>query len=158
MNVHEYQAKALLREYGVAVPIGGLAITPDEAEAVANEIGAPVMVVKAQVHAGGRGKAGGIKVAKSSSEVKELAKDILGMTLVTHQTGPEGKLVRKVYVEAGSDVERELYLAVTLDRATESFAIVASTEGGMDIEQVASATPEKISTTWIDPHVGLHAY
>lgn len=158
MNVHEYQAKALLREFGVPVPRGGLATTPDAAEAIAEDLRTPVMVVKAQVHAGGRGKGGGIKLAKSPSEVRRLAEDILGMTLVTHQTGPEGKLVRKVYVESGSDIDRELYLAVTLDRATENFAIVASTEGGMDIEEVAESTPERILTTWVDPNVGLQDY
>ncbi len=158
MNVHEYQAKALMREYGVSVPEGKLATTPAEAEAAAKALGSPVVVVKAQVHAGGRGKGGGIKLAKSPAEAKAHAEDIIGMTLVTHQTGPEGKLVRKVYVEAGSDIDRELYLAITLDRATENFAIVASTEGGMDIEEVAERTPEKISTTFVDPNIGLMPY
>jgi succinyl-CoA synthetase beta subunit len=158
MNVHEYQAKALFRAFGVAVPAGDLATTPAEAEAAAKKLGAPVVVVKAQVHAGGRGKAGGIKLAKSPSEAKQHASEILGMTLVTHQTGPEGKLVRKVYVEAGSEIERELYLALTLDRASESFAVIASTAGGMDIEEVAQKTPERIHTEFIDPVVGLQAY
>jgi succinyl-CoA synthetase beta subunit len=158
MNVHEYQAKALLRDYGVSVPEGKLATTPAEAEAAAQALDTPVVVVKAQVHAGGRGKGGGIKLAKSPAEAKQQAEEILGMTLVTHQTGPEGKLVRKVYVEAGSDIARELYLAITLDRATENFAIVASTEGGMDIEEVAEKTPDKISTTFVDPNVGLMPY
>ncbi|NNL87090.1 MAG: ADP-forming succinate--CoA ligase subunit beta [Myxococcales bacterium] len=158
MNVHEYQAKALLRDYGVSVPEGKLATTPAEAEAAAKALQTPVVVVKAQVHAGGRGKGGGIKLAKSPAEAKQQADEILGMTLVTHQTGPEGKLVRKVYVEAGSDIARELYLAITLDRATENFAIVASTEGGMDIEEVAEKTPDKISTTFVDPNVGLMPY
>jgi succinyl-CoA synthetase beta subunit len=158
MNVHEYQAKALFRSFGVAVPLGDLATTPAEAEAVAKKLGAPVVVVKAQVHAGGRGKGGGIKLAKSPSEAKQHASEILGMTLVTHQTGPEGKLVRKVYVEAGSEIERELYLALTLDRASESFAVIASTAGGMDIEEVAAKTPERIHTEFIDPVVGLQAY
>jgi succinyl-CoA synthetase beta subunit len=157
MNVHEYQAKALLRDYGVSVPEGRLATTPAEAEAAARGLGAAV-VVKAQVHAGGRGKGGGIKLAKTPSEAQQQASEILGMNLVTHQTGPEGKLVRKVYVEAGSDIDRELYVAITLDRATEDFAIVASTEGGMDIEEVAENTPEKIHTTFVDPNVGLQAY
>ncbi len=158
MNVHEYQAKALFREFGVAVPEGELATTPAEAEAAAKRLATPVVVVKAQVHAGGRGKGGGIQLAKSPAEAKQRASEILGMTLVTHQTGPEGKLVRKVYVEAGSDIERELYLALTLDRASESFAVIASTEGGMDIEAVAEKTPERIHTEFIDPVVGLHGY
>jgi len=158
VNVHEYQAKALFRSFGVAVPEGELATTPAEAEAAAKKLEAKVVVVKAQVHAGGRGKGGGIKLAKSPSEAKQQASEILGMTLVTHQTGPEGKLVRKVYVEAGSEIERELYLALTLDRASESFAVIASTEGGMDIEAVAAKTPERIHTEFIDPVVGLQAY
>ncbi len=158
MNVHEYQAKALFRQFGVAVPDGELATTPAEAEDAAKRIGTPVLVVKAQIHAGGRGKGGGVKLAKSPAEAKQLASQILGMTLVTHQTGPQGKLVRKVYVEAGSEIARELYLALTLDRASESFAIIASTEGGMDIEVVAEKTPEKIHTEFIDPVVGLQPY
>jgi succinyl-CoA synthetase beta subunit len=158
VNVHEYQAKALFRSFGVAVPEGALATTPAEAEAVAKKLGAPIAVVKAQVHAGGRGKGGGIKLAKSPGEAKQHASEILGMTLVTHQTGPEGKLVRKVYVEAGSEIARELYLALTLDRASESFAVIASTDGGMDIEEVAAKTPERIHTEFVDPVVGLQAY
>ena len=158
MNVHEYQAKELFRAYGVAVPAGELATTPAEAEAAAKKLGTAVTVVKAQIHAGGRGKGGGVKLAKSPAEALQHASDILGMTLVTHQTGPEGKLVRKVYVEAGSDIARELYLALTLDRATEDFAIIASTEGGMNIEEVAENTPEKIHTEYIDPNVGLRPY
>jgi succinyl-CoA synthetase beta subunit len=158
MNVHEYQAKALFRQFGVAVPDGELATTPGEAEAAAKRLDADVVVVKAQVHAGGRGKGGGIQLAKSPAEAKQRASEILGMTLVTHQTGPEGKLVRKVYVEAGSEIARELYLALTLDRASESFAVIASTEGGMDIEQVAAKTPERIHTEFVDPVVGLQGY
>ncbi|MCP5058798.1 MAG: ADP-forming succinate--CoA ligase subunit beta [bacterium] len=158
MNVHEYQAKELFRAFGVAVPEGHLASTPAEAEAAAKRLGTAVTVVKAQVHAGGRGKGGGVKLAKSPAEAKQHASDILGMTLVTHQTGPAGKLVRKVYVEAGSDIDRELYLALTLDRATENFAIIASTEGGMNIEEVAESTPEKIHNEFIDPNVGLQSY
>jgi succinyl-CoA synthetase beta subunit len=158
LNVHEYQAKALFRQFGVAVPEGELATTPAEAESAAKKLAAPVVVVKAQVHAGGRGKGGGIKLAKSPSEAKQQASEILGMTLVTHQTGPEGKLVRKVYVEAGSEIARELYLALTLDRASESFAVIASTDGGMDIEEVAAKTPERIHTEFVDPVVGLQAY
>jgi succinyl-CoA synthetase beta subunit len=158
MNVHEYQAKALFRSFGVAVPAGALATTPAEAEDAAKALGTPVVVVKAQIHAGGRGKGGGVKLAKSPSEAKQLASQILGMTLVTHQTGPQGKLVRSVYVEAGSDIARELYLALTLDRASESFAVIASTEGGMNIEEVAEKTPERIHTELIDPVVGLQPY
>ena len=157
MNVHEYQAKALLRDYGVAVPEGELAETAAEAQAVASRLEG-LVVVKAQIHAGGRGKGGGIKLAKNPEEAAKMAEEILGMNLVTHQTGVDGKLVRKVYVEAGSEIDRELYLAMTLDRATENFAVVASTEGGMDIEEVAEKTPEKISTTYVDPNVGLQAY
>ncbi len=158
MNVHEYQAKALFREFGVAVPSGELATTPEEAERAAKNLGTPVVVVKAQVHAGGRGKAGGVKLAKSPAEAKTAASEILGMTLHTPQTPPEGKLVRKVYVEAGSNIESELYLAILFDRAAEKFAIVASTEGGMEIEVVAEKTPDKILTTLIDPNVGLRDY
>ncbi len=158
MNVHEYQAKALFRNHGVAVPAGQLATTPAEAEDAAKALGTPVVVVKAQIHAGGRGKGGGVKLAKSPAEAKQLASQILGMTLVTHQTGPQGKLVRSVYVEAGSDIARELYLALTLDRTSESFAVIASTAGGMDIEHVAETTPEKIHTELIDPVVGLQPY
>jgi succinyl-CoA synthetase beta subunit len=158
MNVHEYQAKALFRDYGVAVPAGALATTPAEAEDAAKRIATPVVVVKAQIHAGGRGKGGGVKLAKSPAEAKQHASQILGMTLVTHQTGPQGKLVRSVYVEAGSDIARELYLALTLDRATENFAVIASTEGGMNIEEVAEKTPEKIHTEFIDPVFGLQPY
>ena len=158
MNVHEYQAKSLFRSFGVAVPDGELAPTPAEAESVAKKLGAPVAVVKAQVHAGGRGKGGGIKLAKSPGEAKQHASELLGMTLVTHQTGPEGKLVRKVYVEAGSEIARELYLALTLDRASECFAVIASTDGGMDIEEVAAKTPERIHTELVDPVVGLQPY
>ncbi len=158
MNVHEYQAKELLREFGVPVPEGRLAATPAEAEAGARALGGGVVVVKAQVHAGGRGKAGGIKLAKSADEAKRAASEILGMTLKTHQTGPDGKLVRKVYVEAGCDIDRELYLGMLLDRAEESLAVIASTEGGMEIEEVAAKTPEKILTVHIDPVTGLQPH
>jgi len=158
VNVHEYQAKELLREYGVPVPAGALATTPAEAEVAARALPGAVAVVKAQVHAGGRGKAGGIKLAKSANEAKHFASEILGMTLRSHQTGPEGKVVRKVYVEAGSEIESELYLAVVLDRSSEKLAIIASTEGGMEIEEVAERSPEKILTVPVDPNVGLAAY
>ncbi|MDH4016653.1 MAG: ADP-forming succinate--CoA ligase subunit beta [Actinomycetota bacterium] len=155
MNVHEYQAKELLRAFDVATPDGQLATTPEEAEKAAKALGTSVVVVKAQVHAGGRGKGGGVKVVKSPGEAKQAASEILGMTLHTPQTPPEGKLVRKVYVEAGSDIDRELYLAVLFDRGAGKYAIVASTEGGMEIEEVAERTPEKILTTLIDPNAGL---
>jgi succinyl-CoA synthetase beta subunit len=155
MNVHEYQAKELLRGFGVPVPPGRLALTPAEAEAAARALGARVLVVKAQVHAGGRGKAGGIKLAKSAAEAKRLASEILGMTLRTHQTGAAGKLVRKLWVEAGCEIERELYLAMVLDRAAEDLAVIASTEGGMEIEEVAAHTPDRIVTVHVDPAVGL---
>jgi len=158
VNVHEYQAKGLLREFGVAVPEGRLATTPGEAEEAARALGAEVAVVKAQVHAGGRGKGGGIKLAKSPAEAKQLASEILGMTLVTPQTGAEGKVVRKVYVEAGSAIADELYLAILLDRAEEKLAIIASTEGGMEIEEVAEKTPEKILTVLVDPNLGVQPY
>ncbi|MBJ21662.1 MAG: ADP-forming succinate--CoA ligase subunit beta [bacterium] len=158
MNVHEYQAKELFREFGVAVPAGELATTPEEAERAAKALDTPVVVVKAQVHAGGRGKGGGVKLAKSASEAKTAASEILGMTLHTPQTPPEGKQVRKVYVEAGSNIEKEYYLAILFDRAAEKFAIVASTEGGMEIEVVAENTPDKILTTLVDPNVGLRDY
>ena len=158
MNVHEYQAKELLRGYGVPVPPGRLALTPAEAEVAARGLDAKLVVVKAQVHAGGRGKAGGIKVAKSAAEAKRLASEILGMTLRTHQTGEAGKLVRKVWVEAGCEIERELYLGLVLDRAAEDLAIIASTEGGMEIEEVAARTPEKLATVHVDPATGLQPF
>ncbi|MBW2426346.1 MAG: ADP-forming succinate--CoA ligase subunit beta [Deltaproteobacteria bacterium] len=158
MNVHEYQAKGLFREYGVAVPAGELATTPEEAERAAKALATPVVVVKAQVHAGGRGKGGGVKLAKSPAEAKTAASEILGMTLHTPQTPPEGKLVRKVYIEAGSNIEKEYYLAILFDRAAEKFALVASTEGGMEIEVVAEKTPDKILTQLVDPNVGLREY
>jgi succinyl-CoA synthetase beta subunit len=158
LNVHEYQAKELLRSFGVAVPAGKLATTPAEAEAAARALGTSVVVVKAQVHAGGRGKGGGIKAAKSPAEAKRLASEILGMTLRTHQTGADGKLVRKVWIEAGCDIARELYLAIVLDRAAEDLAIIASTEGGMEIEEVAAKTPEKILTVHVDPATGLQPF
>ncbi len=158
MNTHEYQAKELLRKFGVAVPKGGVAYTPDEAVSVAEELGGPVWVVKAQIHAGGRGKGGGVKLAKSLDEVRQLAGEMIGMTLVTHQTGPAGKEVSRVYVEDGCDIARELYLGILIDRATSRITIMASTEGGMEIEQVAAETPEKILKVEIDPVAGMQAY
>jgi len=158
MNIHEYQAKQIFRKYGVATPRGSVANTPDEAVANAHELGGKIWVVKAQIHAGGRGLGGGVKLAKSIEEVKSLSQEILGMTLVTHQTGPEGKLVQKVYIEEGAAIVDELYLSVVLDRAKEMPVIIASTEGGMDIETVAEKTPEKIITVAVDPAVGFKGF
>ena len=158
MNIHEYQAKQVFAEYGVPTPRGIIANTPDEAVANAKELGGNIWVVKAQIHAGGRGLGGGVKLAKSLEEVRELANQILGMTLVTHQTGPEGKLVQKVYIEEGADIKDELYLSVVLDRAAEMPIIMASTEGGMDIETVAAKTPEKIIKVAVDPAFGFQGY
>ncbi len=158
MNIHEYQAKSLLARFGVAVPRGKVAFTPAEAGGAAQELGGPVWVVKAQIHAGGRGKGGGVKVVKSQAEVKATAAQMLGMNLVTHQTGPEGKEVKRVYIEEGCDIARELYLSVLLDRATSFVTIMASTEGGMDIEEVAARTPEKILRVAIDPAIGLQPF
>ena len=158
MNIHEYQAKALLAKFGVAVPRGGVAFTPDEAVKAAEQLGGPVWVVKAQIHAGGRGKGGGVKVVKSLDAVKAEAERMLGMTLVTHQTGPEGKEVKRLYVEDGCDIARELYLSLLVDRGTSRVTVIASTEGGMDIEEVAAHTPEKILTVPIDPVTGMSAH
>ena len=158
MNIHEYQAKQVLKEFGVPVPRGGVAFSADEAVKVAEELGGPVWVVKAQIHAGGRGKGGGVKVVKSIEEVREEATRMLGMTLVTHQTGPEGKEVGRVYIEEGSDIARELYLSALVDRATSRISFIASTEGGMDIEEVAEATPEKILTISVDPASGISGH
>jgi len=158
MNIHEYQAKALLKRFGVAVPRGGVAYTADEAEKVAKELGGPVWVVKAQIHAGGRGKAGGVKVVKSLADVKSAAEKMLGMTLVTHQTGPAGKEVKRVYIEEGCDIKRELYLGMLVDRATGRVTLMASTEGGMEIEEVAAHSPEKILKIAIDPATGIQAF
>jgi succinyl-CoA synthetase beta subunit len=158
MNIHEYQAKALLREYGVKVLRGQVAYTPDEAETVARELGGPLWVVKAQIHAGGRGKGGGVKLAKSVEEVRQLADQMLGMTLVTHQTGPAGKQVRRVFVEDGCDIARELYLGVVIDRATAQVTLMASAEGGVEIEEVAARTPEKILKVGIDPAIGFQPF
>jgi succinyl-CoA synthetase beta subunit len=155
MNIHEYQAKALLAKYGVAVPRGGVAYTPQEAERVAKELGGPVYVVKAQIHAGGRGKGGGVKVVKAFEEVFPTAEKILGMNLVTPQTGADGKEVKRIYVEDGCDIARELYLSILIDRASATVVIIASTEGGMSIEEVAAETPEKIIKVAIDPATGI---
>ena len=155
MNIHEYQGKSVLKEFGVPVARGIPAFTVDEAVKAAEELGGPVWVVKAQIHAGGRGKGGGVKVVKSIDEVRAEAERMLGMTLITHQTGPEGKIVHRLYIEDGSSISRELYLSCLVDRATSRIAFIASTEGGMDIEQVAHDTPEKICTMTIDPATGI---
>lgn len=158
MNIHEYQAKELLKKFGVVVPKGGVAFTPDEAVKVAEGLGGPVWVVKSQIHAGGRGKGGGVKVVKSLDDVRAEATRMLGMTLVTHQTGPAGKEVGRIYVEDGCDIARELYISLLVDRATSRVTVISSTEGGMDIEEVAEATPEKILTVTIDPVTGMSGH
>src|SRR5215204_4326405 len=155
MNIHEYQGKAVLREFGVPTPKGVPAFNAEEAVKAAKELGGPVWVVKAQIHAGGRGKAGGVKVVKSLDDVKTEATRILGSTLVTHQTGPKGKVVNRLYIEDGSAIEKELYLSMLIDRTTSRVAIVVSTEGGMDIEKVAHDTPDKIVTASVDPVTGI---
>ncbi len=154
MNIHEYQAKEVLAKYGVAVPKARVADTPAEAEAITKEFGTPV-VIKAQIHAGGRGKGGGVKLAKNPDEAREYAKQIIGMTLVTHQTGPQGKKVKRVLVEQAGAIKKELYLGMVIDRAVSRVVMMASTEGGMEIEAVAARTPEKILKERIDPGVGL---
>jgi len=158
MNIHEYQAKQIFAKYGVPTPRGIVANTPAQAVKNAHELGGKIWVVKAQIHAGGRGLGGGVKLARSVEEVEILAKEILGMTLVTHQTGPEGKLVQKVYIEEGADIQDELYLGVVLDRAREMPIIMASTEGGMEIENVAHNTPEKIIKVAVDPTIGFQGF
>ena len=167
MNIHEYQAKELMRRYGIAVPDGGVAWTPDEAARQAEKMGGPVWVVKSQIHAGGRGAGrfrndpdgkGGVRVVKSVEEVRENADAMLGQVLVTKQTGPDGKEVKRLYIEDGCDIARELYLSVLLDRATSRVTVMASTEGGMDIEQVAEETPEKIIRVAIDPATGIQGH
>ncbi len=158
MNIHEYQAKEILRGFGVPVPQGKVAFTAEEAVAAAKALPGPVWVVKAQIHAGGRGKGGGVKVVKSIEDVEKEARRMLGMTLVTHQTGPAGKTVQRLYIEDGSAIDRELYLSALVDRETSRIAFIASTEGGMDIEEVAHKTPEKISTFQVDPAAGYSPY
>ena len=155
MNIHEHQAKSLLRDYGVNVPTGFPAFTVEEAVSAAEKLNGPVTVVKAQIHAGGRGKAGGVKVVKSIDEVRSEAERLLGSVLVTHQTGPAGKEVQRLYIEQGCDIGRELYLSMLVDRVSSQVTIIASTEGGMDIEAVAAETPERIITVSIDPATGL---
>ncbi|MDR6997922.1 ADP-forming succinate--CoA ligase subunit beta [Neobacillus niacini] len=158
MNIHEYQGKEILRKYGVAVPNGKVAFTVEEAVEAAKELGTQVCVVKAQIHAGGRGKAGGVKVAKNLDEVRTYANEILGKTLVTHQTGPEGKEVKRLLIEEGCDIKKEYYVGLVLDRATSRVVLMASEEGGTEIEEVAEKTPEKIFKEVIDPILGLMPY
>ncbi|MBM4345581.1 MAG: ADP-forming succinate--CoA ligase subunit beta [Deltaproteobacteria bacterium] len=158
MKIHEYQAKDLMRRYGVAVPEGHVAFTVAEAKEAARKLPGPIRVVKAQIHAGGRGLGGGVKVCKTLDQVDEAAGAILGMMLKTHQTGPEGQLVRRLYIEGGADIRRELYLGILLDRDKGRLVVMASTEGGMNIEDVAHNTPEKIAKVWVDPKVGLQAF
>lgn len=158
MNIHEYQGKEILRKYGVAVPDGHVAYTVDEAVEAAKSLGSEVSVVKAQIHAGGRGKAGGVKVAKSIEEVRTYAEEILGKTLVTHQTGPAGKEVKRLLIEEGCDIKNEYYVGLVLDRATSRVTMMASEEGGTEIEEVAAESPEKIFREEIDPVVGLTAF
>jgi len=154
MNIHEYQAKTVLTRYGVTVPKGKVADTPAQAEVIAEEFATPV-VIKAQIHAGGRGKGGGVKLANTSAEARKYAQEIIGMTLVTPQTGPQGRKVKRVLVEQAGKIKKELYLGIIVDRAVSQVVVMASTEGGMDIETVAANTPEKILKEWVDPAVGL---
>lgn len=158
MNIHEYQAKELLRAFGVAVPTGYPAFTVEEAVTAAAKLDGELKVVKAQIHAGGRGKAGGVKLARTDEEVKQYAAEILGKTLVTHQTGPEGKVVQRLYIEEGSAIDQEFYLGLVLDRSIGRIVIMGSSEGGMDIEEVAEHTPEKIHKEVVDPVVGLRPF
>lgn len=158
MNIHEYQGKEIFRSMGVAVPEGRVAFTAEEAVEKAKELNSDVYVVKAQIHAGGRGKAGGVKIAKSLSEVETYANELLGKQLVTHQTGPEGKEVKRLYIEEGCDIQKEYYVGFVIDRATDKVTLMASEEGGTEIEEVAAQTPEKIFKETIDPVVGLSPY
>ncbi|MCX6151757.1 MAG: ADP-forming succinate--CoA ligase subunit beta [Ignavibacteriales bacterium] len=158
MKIHEYQAKEILRKFNVPVPTGKVAFSIEEAVQAAQEIGGSIWVVKAQIHAGGRGKGGGVKLARSIDEVKELASQILGMNLITHQTGPEGKTVKRLLIEQGIDIDRELYVGITLDRAKSKNVLMVSTEGGVEIEKVAAENPEKILKETIEPEVGLQVY
>ncbi len=158
MKIHEYQAKEILKAYGVPVPKGKMAETPEEARKIAEEIGAKGIVVKAQIHAGGRGKGGGVKVVNSPKEAEEVGREILGMTLVTHQTGPGGRVVRKVLVEEGMQIQKEFYLGVVIDRSKARPVVMASGEGGVEIEKVAQESPEKIVKEWIDPSAGFRPF
>ncbi|WP_031408791.1 ADP-forming succinate--CoA ligase subunit beta [Thiomonas sp. FB-Cd] len=155
MKIHEYQGKQILKEYGVPVPRGTPAFTVDEAVHAAQNLGGPVWVVKAQIHAGGRGKGGGVKLARSVDEVRQLAGQMLGMQLITHQTGPQGQTVRRLLIEEGADIRKEFYAGLVIDRAAQRIVVMASSEGGMDVEEVAAKTPEKIHKVWVDPLAGL---
>ena len=155
MKIHEYQGKQILKEYAVPVPRGTPAFTVDEAVHAADQLGGPVWVVKAQIHAGGRGKGGGVKLARSVDEVRQLAGQMLGMQLITHQTGPHGQTVRRLLIEEGADIRKEFYAGLVIDRAAQKIVVMASSEGGMDVEEVAAKTPEKIHKVWVDPLVGL---
>jgi len=158
MNIHEFQAKDILKRYGVAVPRGAMVTTPEQAQAAARDLGGGLCVVKAQIHAGGRGKAGGVKIARGPDETAARAAEMLGKKLITHQTGPEGRMVRRVLIEEGLNIEREIYLAIVLDRAQSRVAVIASPEGGVEIEQVAENQPEKIFKESVDPVIGLAAF
>lgn len=158
MNIHEYQAKELLAKYDVKVPMGKVAFTPDEAERIARDLRSERLVVKAQIHAGGRGKGGGVKLGSNPEEVRRIASEMLGMCLVTYQTGPEGKIVKKVLIEEASQIERELYLGMVIDRAEEKIVIMASSEGGIEIEEAARKSPEKILKEYVDPALGLFPF
>ena len=158
MKIHEYQAKEILKKYSVAVPVGKVAFNVDEAVRAAEAIGGPVWVVKAQIHAGGRGKGGGIKLARSVDEVRDRASEVLGMRLVTHQTGPEGRIVKRLLIEQGMNIAREMYVGITLDRGRSQNVVMVSTEGGVEIEKVAAETPEKILKEYVHPAVGLQPF
>ncbi len=158
MKIHEYQSKELFKKYDIPIPNGGVAFSPEDAVAIAEKLDGYPVVVKAQIHAGGRGKGGGVKLAESSDEVRAVAQEIIGMNLVTHQTGPEGKLVKKILVEQGLNIEKELYLSVVPDRTTAKIVVMASEAGGMDIEEVAAKTPQKIIKISINPLLGIQAY
>jgi succinyl-CoA synthetase beta subunit len=158
MKIHEYQGKEILKKFGVPVPIGKVAFTVDEAARAAEAIGGPVWVVKAQIHAGGRGKGGGVKLARSIDEVRDRASEILGMRLVTHQTGPEGRIVKRLLIEQGMNIAKEMYVGITLDRARSQNVVMVSTEGGVEIEKVAAETPEKILKEYVQPSIGLQQF
>jgi succinyl-CoA synthetase beta subunit len=158
MKIHEYQAKALFKSYNIPIPDGDMALNPDEAVTIAEKLDGYPVVVKAQIHAGGRGKGGGVKLAQSANEVQSVAQEIIGMNLVSHQTGPEGRRVNRVLVEQGLKIQKELYLSIIPDRATAKIVVMVSEAGGMDIEEVAASTPEKIVKIFINPLLGIQAY
>ncbi|UCG08974.1 MAG: acetate--CoA ligase family protein, partial [Desulfobacterales bacterium] len=158
MKIHEYQSKELFKKYDIPIPNGGVAFSPEDAVAIAEKLDGYPVVVKAQIHAGGRGKGGGVKLAESADELRAVAQEIIGMNLVTHQTGPEGKLVKKILVEQGLNIEKELYLSVVPDRTTAKIVVMASEAGGMDIEEVAAKTPQKIIKIFVNPLLGIQAY